>query len=1015
MITSNTPALLLLLISNLSFALNGFAESVMNESMNTSQSFRFEENKGQIRGADAEKVSFFINTNRLNIFVFEDRLVYQHHKPLENKTKKSESPRKEMHFEKNPLDSEKLEFETFRIDLALINSNPNPFIIPSDPLSSYKNYYAYDALNVASYAVITLKNVYENIDWVIRGTDSGIKHEFLVHPGGNPSDIQLKINWAENFLINENGDFVLHNRLGSIIEKQPISFQKNTEIQTSFMLSGDTLSYTLAHYDPNQTLIIDPEIAWSTYYGGQEEEYGKDCKADALGNVYLCGHSYSTLFIAPGGHQTNLLGVINAFLTKFDSDGNLLWATFYGGSPNGGGTNGLGIGIDNQNNVYLTGNTSDASNIAYNGFKNFLLGYIDAFLVKFNPSGERIWATYYGGSGFDFGESCTIDNDGNVFLVGTTYSSNMISHNGFQNEFGDIMDAYLVKFNSNGNRLWATYYGGKGHDHGNSCAVDQDGNVFLLGTTNSGLNNLGQMAQDGHQVQYGGQTDAFLAKFSSNGNRLWATYYGGNQYDTGNSCAVDNQGNVYITGGTGSSNHIVSPNYANTIVGGYNAYVAKFAPNGTRFWGRLIGGNNDDYGQACSVDLEGNIFLGMTTSSEIFAYPELTNTYSGGEYDGLLVKLNTNGQLTWMAYYGGEEIDEVFGNAISPDGSVLYVCGTTKSTSGIALNAHQGSLSGYDYEDAFLAKFVNSSVCQLQVLLEASDTLICRLGSVSFNTQIIFAGDTTNYQWFKNGNPIGGNHPYYIADDVNDGDFFYVQVSSNNPCALIQSITSDTITITVLNTDVPEFPTFGPYCSGSQAFDLPTVSNNGIPGNWQPETNMIETTIYTFAPHSSTCKNYIDTIVILPSPAVTLEFNGNELIATSGFVSYSWSLNTTTLPFVGNAIPVTMPGLYSVLASNEYACENIANYDLTSLNTPTNTPNFFSLYPNPSTGHVNIIMDSMNPAILEIYDYMGKIVYFQSLQASNTTLNLGHLSSGFYMIAIRSHIETYRKPLILNK
>ncbi len=168
--------------------------------------------------------------------------------------------------------------------------------------------------------------------------------------------------------------------------------------------------------------------------------------------------------------------------------------------------------VDGSGNVYLAGWTTSISSISENGHQNtFGGGYHDAFLVKFNSSGIRQWATYYGGIGEDVGQSCVVDASENIYLAGYTTSVNSIAEGGHQNTFGGFFDAFLVKFNSAGIRQWATYYGGIDDDFGFSCVVDASENIYLAGYTTS----VTSIAEGGHQNTYGDGGDAFLAKFDN--------------------------------------------------------------------------------------------------------------------------------------------------------------------------------------------------------------------------------------------------------------------------------------------------------------------------------------------------------------------------------------------------------------------------------------------------------------------------------------------------------------------
>jgi len=181
-------------------------------------------------------------------------------------------------------------------------------------------------------------------------------------------------------------------------------------------------------------------------------------------------------------------------------------------------------------------------------------GYSDAFILKFNSNGVRLWATYYGGSSWDYAYSVATDPQGNVYVVGVTYSTNFPVYNPgggayFQGSNGGGYDAFILKFNSSGERLWATYYGGNDWDEAYSVVTDPQGNVYVVGDTRSTdftVYNPGGGAY--FQGSNAGYTDAFILKFNSSGERLWATYYGGNYPDEAYFVATDPQGNVYVVG-----------------------------------------------------------------------------------------------------------------------------------------------------------------------------------------------------------------------------------------------------------------------------------------------------------------------------------------------------------------------------------------------------------------------------------------------------------------------------------
>ncbi|MCO6491917.1 MAG: SBBP repeat-containing protein [Phaeodactylibacter sp.] len=260
--------------------------------------------------------------------------------------------------------------------------------------------------------------------------------------------------------------------------------------------------------------------------------------------------------------------------------------------------------------------------------------------MKFNASGTRLWATYYGGYGFQENSSVATDGQGNVYLAGRTGGSSDIAAGGHQNNFGGgDLDAYLVKFNASGARQWATYYGGLRNDLGFAVATDGSGNVYLAGITGSENN----IAAAGHQMAFGGGAfagDAFLAKFNPAGVRQWGTYYGGTSNEQSGRVAVDAEGYVYLAGTTASMDNIASGGFQNALRGSTDLFLARFDPAGARQWGTYYGAVPDDLALAVAAGPSGDIYVsGYTESYSNFATGGFQNTYGGGAWDAFLVKV----------------------------------------------------------------------------------------------------------------------------------------------------------------------------------------------------------------------------------------------------------------------------------------------------------------------------------------------------------------------------------------
>lgn len=317
---------------------------------------------------------------------------------------------------------------------------------------------------------------------------------------------------------------------------------------------------------------------WGTYLGGPENDFANAVAVDALGNVFIAGWTNSTTGIATAGaFQTVFSQAQDAFLTKFDADGALVWSTYYG---NTGLDIGLQLAASPTGDIWFSGWTSSTAGISLPGSHQPVHGggTADAFLVQFSTDGLPQVASYYGGTGDDYGDALQLDADGNVYLGGPCTSPNAIATPGaYQDIIGGAFDSYLVKFNANGTRQWGTYYGGPQDEAAYGIALGPDEGIYLTGFTNS---QTGIATADAHQTIFsGGDWDAFLVKFDQGAQVVWGTYYGGAEADQSFAVAVDANNKAFIAGVTSSAQNISTAGSHQEVFGGGNdAFLARFAP-----------------------------------------------------------------------------------------------------------------------------------------------------------------------------------------------------------------------------------------------------------------------------------------------------------------------------------------------------------------------------------------------------------------------------------------------------
>ena len=641
--------------------------------------------------AASEEVLFFTRVNGHKVFLLKNGMAHQFEHIITSKN--SEYAQKK---------------DVYRMDILLKNTLPATTISACGKHKDPTHYYNKSVIDVYSFDTVIYKNIYPSIDWIVYFIDDKIKHDFIVHPGGDPTNIRFEVPDYENAFIDNDGNFIFSCAMGSVSEEKPYSYQGEKQIGSAYIWDGKFLSLQLGEYDNSKTLTVDPgKRLWSTYYGGANIDVGMSSVTDKTGNLIYCGYTNSSTDIATSGsHQGALAGGVDAFIVKFSSKGKRLWGTYYGGSSS---DYGQGCTVDSSGNIFLAGYTSSISGIASStgAHQGSLGGNTDAFVVKFNSNGVLQWGTYYGDIAEDNGRHCKADILGNIYLSGETKSTGGMNSSGaHQVAHGGGIDGFLVKFSSTGTRLWATYYGGSGDDYARSVGTDTGNNVILVGETNSS----GSIASGGaHQTSLAGSFDAYLVRFNSSGVRQFGTYFGGTGDDQGKMCVVDIAGNIYFSGHTTSTSGISSSGAHQInkkgLAGISDGFLAKFNKTGSRQWATYCGDSLYDYVVGCTVDPKDRIAIsGYTSSTSGIATSGSHQTiFAGGTYDAFMTVFNGSGVRQWGSYLGGSSDD--FGRSCyyDPTGS-LYLSGYTFSTSGIASSgAHQVTHNG-GYE-GFIAKF----------------------------------------------------------------------------------------------------------------------------------------------------------------------------------------------------------------------------------------------------------------------------------------------------------------------
>jgi len=378
-------------------------------------------------------------------------------------------------------------------------------------------------------------------------------------------------------------------------------------------------------------------LIWCTYYGGSDQDNGASITVDNNNNVYVAGCSLSNNFplqnqagsynqsVYAGGTNINDEGG-DAVIMKFTNNGNLLWATYYGGTASEGAR---GVVTDATGNVFMVGWTL-SNNFPLNNpgggtfYQGSNGGGRDAFIVKFNPAGAQVWSSYYGGNGDDIAHYITRDMAVGMTFVGETQSTNFPTQNPgggayFQAANAGQIDAFVVKINNAGVLNWSTYYGGSSNDIARGTNVSSGGAIYVIGqtaSTNFPLANPGSGAYyQPTKAGFGTTSDIFYIRFTNPGVLVWSTYHGGSSDDDGCAIVSDNCGHIYATGNTESTDlPVLDPGngafYIPTKLASDDVWYASFTPMNGMLWSTYCGTPGfDEKGTSLKVDNNGNLFI----------------------------------------------------------------------------------------------------------------------------------------------------------------------------------------------------------------------------------------------------------------------------------------------------------------------------------------------------------------------------------------------------------------------
>ena len=639
------------------------------------QQAAFIANKGQLTDSEGKSrtdVRYIANVGNMSVYFMADRICYVLTDPKAMEKMHSQKPH-DISYEQTTT-SEQEQVAVFRFDMKLLNAKKEVGIHGEGKSTGSYTYYASEtAVQSEAYQKVVYSNVYDGIDLVYYVTDKGLKYDFIVHPGGDYRAIAWQYEGADAVSLTKQGTMQIKTSLGTIEENIPLTYEvstagKRTEIAGArFVLEGTTCRFQIDGTHPEQTLVIDPSIVWATYYGSTSSSTSSTDECTSVAS-------------------------------------------------------------DNSNNVIVVGWT--ASNVfpVYLGYQMASGGNNDAFVVKFNSAGTRLWATYYGGNSDDRAYSVAIGANDSIYVVGLTSSTNLLVPYAFQASNGGGYDAFIAEFTPSGSLYWGSYCGGSSNDYGSDVAISTTGNVpAFTGTTYStNFPTSRALITSLNQTGSGAESDAFVVT-AYKGTQYFGSYFGGDGDDRGQGIIIDGSNYVTFTGYTTNFTNYSYPlaftspmtNAWQTTYGGgvSDAFLTKiYVPNYGAVswnWSTYFGSRREDVAEDIAMIVSGStIAITGSSMSYVLAPSTCVKNADTNAFDAFVYVFDYNfGTPTTGRFFGGTSND--YGMDIARIGTTveeILIAGYTTSSNMPLQEPFQSTMG---VNEAFVAR-LDHGACQLK-------------------------------------------------------------------------------------------------------------------------------------------------------------------------------------------------------------------------------------------------------------------------------------------------------------
>lgn len=387
---------------------------------------------------------------------------------------------------------------------------------------------------------------------------------------------------------------------------------------------------------------LSPEWAAST--GGNASESGDCISSDAAGNVFVAGSFNSTFLVVNGDTLFNKgTSSTDIFLTKYSSAGKVIWSKGLGSLED---DHVSAVTCDNAGNVIITG-TFTGKKFDANGISITNSGFVNAYVAKFDPEGNAVWALSCGGAYFDVGVAVQCDEDGSTYLLGDFQSKTIVLGTEFLvNAEGLTSDIFILKISGDGHVIWAERTGGLGNDMGYGLALAPNGDVLITGEYRSPALLMGK-----ESVLNEGIGNAFVACFSHDGKPSWIKSLGGNSSDKGKYITTDDEGNIIVAGTFRSTDLDMGTTVLENSLSNKTCcdlFIVKLDGKGETQWTQQVKGIGNKTLNGMALQNDGNLIINGSFPGDRISIGATVLTNYARDYCNFISEIDKDGKELWI-------------------------------------------------------------------------------------------------------------------------------------------------------------------------------------------------------------------------------------------------------------------------------------------------------------------------------------------------------------------------------